>query len=168
MEDPSQLVSIQNLTDLVTELPVADAEIVREIVNEMLYVKDCADKFTGHTIETNPAIISFMQVYFDEQESRAAALYASTSVYKILELKGPLPSITLSTAKNVMQEGIESKRDDYVFGHLLHIKRKDPSLAGFISDFSEVFDNPMPALQGAVFSYRLLEKQAEQNKIKIN
>ena len=154
--------------DTVTEIPQVKKESSDYVLGRIYSKSNYGKETTDQILKDNFVVVHFLTNYFHDDDSTRSALYMGLAIYGMLKLEAKLPKVTFEAVKRVLTEYQHQKRDDYIFGVLFKIRKRDPVLADFINNFSEVFDNPMPAFEGGLLVYRFMEKQAEMNKLKIN
>jgi hypothetical protein len=167
----AELTDIVNDTpiDIVTEIPQIKKESIKYVLGRIFSNSNYGKEATDQVLKENFVLMDFIYKYFRSDASAGSALYMGLAIYGMLKLEAKLPKVTCEAVRQVLAEyKNQARREDYIFGVLSKIRKKDATLADFISNFSDAFDNPMPAFEGGLLIYRFMEKQAEMNRLKIN
>jgi len=157
-----------DLSNLVTSVPIIDKQVKDYVMEKIWEGSRYGQKMTATLQGDNPGILFCLMSYFKDETSLGRGVYIAISAYEMLKMKGDLPRVTFDTITKTLKEYLNSNKNEYVVSQLALMRKKDPVLADFVNELSERFDNPLPALEGGILTYRLLEKQAEINKLKIN
>ncbi|MBN2052838.1 hypothetical protein JW756_05015 [Candidatus Woesearchaeota archaeon] len=158
---------MQELSDLVRELPTINLDVVIHFL-EKIVKPDYCEESLNYILEDNRNVASFLAYHIQDHPGVGLELNPAVSVYRMMKVKGDLPRVSEETLRSVIKEYNQSNKEKYIFKVFGTVYNKDPALFEFLLLFSIRTDKPLRFLTTSLLVYRLLEKQAELNKLKIN
>ena len=160
---------MQDLSDLVTEMPVINDNIIRQIIRTGNYDKDFCKISADYLEADNPHARSYLLYHAKETREPNSIRDIGTLIYRMLKMKGEVPRVTQKAVSDVEKEYEKNKGEFYAIDLLSHLKDKNPSIYKLvISGAKKLPCRPMSTIRTLTLFYRVFERQAELNKQKIN
>lgn len=82
-----------------------------------------------------------------------------------MEWSSYLPVVNPDVGHSLAREVIARDDEDYLDEHLARLDEENPTISVWIRKFAEQTSDPVGSMFCAVMVYRLLESQAESNKM---
>ena len=168
MERKAFMIERKGLDDLVTEIPAVGIATVKYVEHRMLNEEGYGKVSVKRIMKENQNLGEFLSEYAEKYTENEFIFHMGVSIYNILKKEGKLPRLTIEAMEEVTKEYENSSGNKYIHNIVQRLREQNPCLIEFVNTLSSYSNKPEATMTAGVLTYRLLEKQAELNKLKIN
>ena len=168
MDEPSNAFEIRkDLSDLVTELPKVSEGLAHGAIADRFSNDNRYDESRDSLAMNNTKAASYLLYLAESHKAKSEVTLIGVIIHHAMRMSGPLPIVTEKTIKEVDRE-YNLNKDLYSFSHYDRIKHSNPGIYEIIKKFSLQTEDIEISMKVLTLFYRVFERQAELNKMKIS
>lgn len=150
-------------------LPEVTERAAQTLQLELLVNENLVNELFREMADENPNVAKFVALTCVQSASSEEQKYMGTLIYHLLGRSGQLPVVSDEIGEVLGAELHQSRKlpekNSYVAEMLTRLKEDNSYVANMVSGFAINFSEPVRAAYTGLLVYRLLESQAEADKL---